>query len=159
MKELLSFSSDLFCTLCPVLVHMCTTSIRSYSWSANICGVKEWLLYRPGQEAMLKDKWGHLPSDVTSLSLRDVHTYPAASSAATPLRVIQRAGQVLFVPRQVQTHTLTHTHTHTLSLSLSHTHSLVNILSHIHFLSHTQRYHKHQTEIKLKDGSVVSKLR
>ncbi|XP_040287579.1 2-oxoglutarate and iron-dependent oxygenase JMJD4 isoform X2 [Bufo bufo] len=63
---------------------------RSYSWSANICGRKKWLLLPPGQEEDLRDCSGHLPYDVTALSLQN--------RCPPPLEVIQEAGEVIFVP-------------------------------------------------------------
>ena len=72
---------------------------RSYSWSTNVCGCKEWLLYPPGQEAYLYDSLGNLPFDVTSTDLEDSRRYPNASKACRPIRVIQNAGETIFVPR------------------------------------------------------------
>ncbi|KAM3910221.1 2-oxoglutarate and iron-dependent oxygenase JMJD4 [Leptodactylus fuscus] len=63
---------------------------RSYSWSANICGRKKWLLFPPGQEERLRDRSGHLPYDVTTPSLQN--------SCPPPLEVIQEAGEIIFVP-------------------------------------------------------------
>ncbi|XP_044150048.1 2-oxoglutarate and iron-dependent oxygenase JMJD4 isoform X1 [Bufo gargarizans] len=63
---------------------------RSYSWSANICGRKKWLLLPPGQEEDLRDCSGHLPYDVTALSLQN--------RCPPPLEVIQEAGEIIFVP-------------------------------------------------------------
>lgn len=72
---------------------------RSYSWSANVCGVKEWLLCRPGEEDKLRDKMGNLPADITSKELADRSLYPNAHKALPFLRVIQNPGEVIFVPR------------------------------------------------------------
>ena len=61
---------------------------RSFSWSANVCGRKKWLLYPPGVECHLKHKTGQLPFDINSdvgLNLK-------------PIEVIQETGQVVFVP-------------------------------------------------------------
>ena len=78
---------------------MCHALSRSYSWSANICGMKEWLLYPPGEENLLRDSLGNLPLDVTSDSLTDRTQYHRAHLAKKPLRVIQGPGEVIFVPR------------------------------------------------------------
>lgn len=71
---------------------------RSYSWSANICGRKKWLLYPPGQEEFLRDCCGNLAYDVTSPALQDQQYFPRFSQACRPLEVIQEAGEILFVP-------------------------------------------------------------
>ncbi|MBN3299281.1 JMJD4 protein, partial [Amia calva] len=71
---------------------------RSYSWSANVCGRKKWLLYPPGQEEYLKDCHGNLAFDVTSPVLQDEKLYPQYHKACQPLEVIQEAGEVIFVP-------------------------------------------------------------
>ncbi|XP_062850650.1 2-oxoglutarate and iron-dependent oxygenase JMJD4 [Trichomycterus rosablanca] len=71
---------------------------RSYSWSANVCGRKRWLLYPPGQEDFLRDSKGNLAYDVTAPVLQDKLHYPRFSEACAPLEVIQEAGEILFVP-------------------------------------------------------------
>lgn len=71
---------------------------RSYSWSANICGRKKWLLYPPGQEDFLRDTHGNLPYDVTSAELRDGGLFPHFEEACQPLEIIQEAGEIIFVP-------------------------------------------------------------
>jgi hypothetical protein len=76
--------------------------LRSYSWSVNICGKKEWLLYQPGDEEYLRDKYGNLPIDVMSSDLHDKSLYPHAHKAKPPLRIIQEAGEAIFIPRQIQ---------------------------------------------------------
>ena len=72
---------------------------RSYSWSANVCGCKEWLFYPPGEEEHLRDKFGHLPFDVTSIDLDNREMYPDLHKSTGPIRVIQRSGEIIFVPR------------------------------------------------------------
>lgn len=71
---------------------------RSYSWSANICGRKKWLLYPPGQEEFLRDTHGNLAYDVTSSELQDKGLYPHTGEACQPLEIIQEAGEIIFVP-------------------------------------------------------------
>ncbi|XP_064396035.1 2-oxoglutarate and iron-dependent oxygenase JMJD4-like isoform X2 [Halichondria panicea] len=71
---------------------------RSYSWSANVCGCKEWLLFPPGEEELLKDKFGHLPFDVTSRELENKELYPNVHKSRGPIRVVQRSGEIIFVP-------------------------------------------------------------
>ena len=80
---------------------MVTIHFRSYSWSTNVCGRKEWLLYPPGEENHLRDKLGNLPFDVTSPEMKDSGKYPNAHKAKKPLRVIQGVGETIFVPRYV----------------------------------------------------------
>ena len=72
---------------------------RSYSWSANICGRKKWIIYPPGEEENLKDKFGNLPFDVTSEDLKDVKIFPNFKKTAKPIEIIQEEGEVLFMPR------------------------------------------------------------
>lgn len=71
---------------------------RSYSWSANICGRKKWLLYPPGQEEFLRDCHGNLAYDVTAAALQDKGQFPHFQEACQPLEIIQEAGEIIFVP-------------------------------------------------------------
>lgn len=71
---------------------------RSYSWSANICGRKKWLLYPPGQEEFLRDCHGNLAYDVTAPVLQDKGLYAQFEEACQPLEIIQEAGEIIFVP-------------------------------------------------------------
>ena len=68
---------------------------QSYSWSANICGLKKWILYAPGEEDNLRDKFGELPFDVT---LKENKSFTSASISPQPLTVYQREGEIIFVP-------------------------------------------------------------
>ncbi|KAJ7415209.1 JmjC domain-containing protein 4 [Willisornis vidua] len=71
---------------------------RSYSWSANICGRKKWLLYPAGQEEFLKDLHGNLPFDVTAPSLQDSRVYPRYGQSQPPLEILQEPGEIVFIP-------------------------------------------------------------
>ncbi|XP_069503184.1 2-oxoglutarate and iron-dependent oxygenase JMJD4 [Ambystoma mexicanum] len=71
---------------------------RSYSWSANVCGRKKWLLFPPGQEEYLRDCNGNLPYDVTSPDLQDSSIYPSFRQSVQPIEVIQEDGEMIFVP-------------------------------------------------------------
>ncbi|XP_071943049.1 2-oxoglutarate and iron-dependent oxygenase JMJD4-like [Antedon mediterranea] len=71
---------------------------RSFSWSANICGSKRWLIYPPGEEEFLRDKYGNLPFDVTSSEMNDKTKFPKLSQLKQCIEVIQRAGEVIFIP-------------------------------------------------------------
>ena len=75
--------------------------LRSYSWSANVCGRKEWLLYPPGEEELLRDTLGNLPFDVCGPEMEDRRRFPRVGEACKPIRVVQEAGEVIFVPRCV----------------------------------------------------------
>lgn len=64
---------------------------QSYSWSANICGLKKWIFLFPGEENKLKDNFGNLPFDITSLleeNKKEVKFFT----------VYQKTGEVIFVP-------------------------------------------------------------
>ncbi|XP_047393562.1 2-oxoglutarate and iron-dependent oxygenase JMJD4 isoform X3 [Sciurus carolinensis] len=83
--------------------HLCRSPFhadifRSFSWSANICGRKKWLLFPPGQEEALRDCRGGLPYDVTSPALLDARLHPTLQHSSPPLEVTQEAGEVVFVP-------------------------------------------------------------
>ncbi|KAG6927510.1 jumonji domain containing 4 [Chelydra serpentina] len=71
---------------------------RSYSWSANICGKKKWLLYPPRQEEYLRDRHGNLPFDVTAPGLQDSGVYPRYAQSGPPVEIIQEAGEIVFIP-------------------------------------------------------------
>ncbi|XP_041046592.1 2-oxoglutarate and iron-dependent oxygenase JMJD4 isoform X3 [Carcharodon carcharias] len=71
---------------------------RSYSWSANVCGRKKWLLFPPGQEEHLKDRSGNLVYDAQSPNLQDRNHYPNYSQCCQPIEVVQEVGEVIFVP-------------------------------------------------------------
>ncbi|XP_066928511.1 2-oxoglutarate and iron-dependent oxygenase JMJD4-like [Clytia hemisphaerica] len=63
---------------------------RSYSWSANVCGLKKWIFFPPGEEDKLRDNFGNLPFDVSSLSLDEMDI--------TYFVTFQKSGEVIFVP-------------------------------------------------------------
>ncbi|KAI8870836.1 Clavaminate synthase-like protein [Ramicandelaber brevisporus] len=76
---------------------------RSFSWSSNICGIKVWVMFPPGQEQLYASSSS--PSD----GILSEMVYDARSSVQTnaefPLLgaakrfvVVQRPGQTLFVP-------------------------------------------------------------
>nr|XP_002119797.1 jmjC domain-containing protein 4-like isoform X1 [Ciona intestinalis] len=64
---------------------------RSYSWSANICGRKKWVMFPPSEEEKLKDINGHLPFDIRDIISDDV-------IKPTHIEVEQEAGEIMFVP-------------------------------------------------------------
>lgn len=61
--------------------------VQSYSWSTNICGKKRWLLFPPGEEEKLMDRFGNFPEDVNDLCKNVQH-----------FEVLQNAGDAVFVP-------------------------------------------------------------
>ncbi|XP_013415112.1 jmjC domain-containing protein 4 [Lingula anatina] len=71
---------------------------RSYSWSANVCGRKKWLLYPPGEEECFTNRFGKLVFDVCSPELDDVTSFPKYRNLQRQYTIIQEAGQVIFVP-------------------------------------------------------------
>ncbi|KAJ1728414.1 hypothetical protein LPJ72_005487 [Coemansia sp. Benny D160-2] len=66
----------------------------SYSWSANICGTKRWILVPPGQEPLFTDA---LNNTVYNLLDYDDTQFPRLHELHT-LEVVQRAGEIVFVP-------------------------------------------------------------
>uniref|UniRef100_A0A8D2P5X1 Jumonji domain-containing protein 4 n=1 Tax=Zosterops lateralis melanops TaxID=1220523 RepID=A0A8D2P5X1_ZOSLA len=71
---------------------------RSYSWSANVCGRKRWLLFPPGQEELLRDPRGNLPFDLTAPQLREPGVCPRSRPIPAPLEILQGPGEIVFVP-------------------------------------------------------------
>ncbi len=67
----------------------------SYSWSVNICGEKKWILFPPGEERKLKNKFGNLPHDVSYLE--DPNNNEGNGNLKFIL-VIQNVGDAIFVP-------------------------------------------------------------
>ena len=68
----------------------------SYSWSANICGEKMWLFLPPGDEVCFEDINGKLAPDITHINNNDL--YPRSHESKQPIRVVQSAGEIIFVP-------------------------------------------------------------
>ncbi|KAG0364792.1 hypothetical protein BC939DRAFT_442984 [Gamsiella multidivaricata] len=67
---------------------------RSYSWSANICGVKKWTLFPPGQEHLFRDSLKNTVYDIENV---DPVQFPDFNKAKR-FTVYQQPGQTLFVP-------------------------------------------------------------
>ncbi|XP_028175656.1 2-oxoglutarate and iron-dependent oxygenase JMJD4 homolog isoform X1 [Ostrinia furnacalis] len=61
---------------------------RSFSWSINIIGRKKWILFPPGEETKLKDKFGRLPMQFNE------KTHPGVKY----FEVTQDEGDAIFVP-------------------------------------------------------------
>ncbi|KAF9432994.1 hypothetical protein BGZ76_010020 [Entomortierella beljakovae] len=67
---------------------------RSYSWSANICGVKKWTLFPPNQEHLFCDS---LKNNVYDIQNVDSSQFPRFHEAKR-FTIYQQPGQTLFVP-------------------------------------------------------------
>lgn len=67
---------------------------NSYSWSVNVFGRKKWLLFPPGEEEYIKDKFGNLPYDL----MPDGSTPADCISNSKYFEVIQHSGEAIFVP-------------------------------------------------------------
>lgn len=85
------------------------TNHRSYSWSSNICGIKKWTLFPPGQEDLLKDRLNNFAYDIRSI---DESQFPNFEKARR-IVLYQRDGETLFVPsgwfhQVLYAHTLAH---------------------------------------------------
>lgn len=73
-----------------------TDVAKSYSWSANVCGQKKWLLLPPQYAGFLQDRYGQ---GTASTFDEDPTLYPNIGSAWNKaLRVYQEAGDIIFVP-------------------------------------------------------------
>ncbi|XP_035204401.1 2-oxoglutarate and iron-dependent oxygenase JMJD4-like [Stegodyphus dumicola] len=62
----------------------------SYSWSANVCGRKKWLLFPPGTEELLLDDTKKIPYSVNEKELQHL--------CIPHLNVVQETGEIIFVP-------------------------------------------------------------
>ncbi|CAI5741856.1 unnamed protein product [Hyaloperonospora brassicae] len=70
---------------------------RSYSWSVNICGRKEWIFYPPDDEEKLKDRFGRFVVPDVTAEVIDETKYPLFHEAKL-MYVVQEAGDAIFVP-------------------------------------------------------------
>ncbi|KAL3933115.1 MAG: hypothetical protein SGPRY_000429 [Prymnesium sp.] len=88
--------------------------LNSFSWSANVCGVKHWLLFPPSVTPLLKDGSGQLVPDArpqAASAARDSRWPGLPRALSSSVEIVQRAGEVVFVPSgwHHQVHNLTHT--------------------------------------------------
>lgn len=67
---------------------------RSYSWSSNICGIKKWTFFPPGQEGLFKDKYGNMVYDIRRVNPKDFPLF----SRAKRIILYQKDGETVFVP-------------------------------------------------------------
>ncbi|KAG0319714.1 JmjC domain-containing protein 4 [Linnemannia gamsii] len=67
---------------------------RSYSWSANICGVKKWTLFPPNQEHLFQDQLHNTVYDIENV---DPIQFPNFHKAKR-FTIYQQPGHTLFVP-------------------------------------------------------------
>ncbi|CAH0486335.1 unnamed protein product [Peronospora farinosa] len=70
---------------------------RSYSWSVNVCGRKQWILFHPNDEPKLKDRFGHFVIPDVTATMIDKENYPHFYEAK-PVYVVQETGDAIFVP-------------------------------------------------------------
>ncbi len=61
-------------------------------------GRKRWLLFPPGEEAHLKDRFGNLAYDATSNDIYDKVNFPMCDSPGKSYDIIQETGEAIFVP-------------------------------------------------------------
>ena len=64
----------------------------------NVCGRKRWLLFPPGEEACLQDRFGKLTYDATVPELQDEKMYPRYKALCRSEEIIQEAGEAIFIP-------------------------------------------------------------
>ncbi|KAI3892941.1 hypothetical protein MKX03_037505 [Papaver bracteatum] len=69
---------------------------RSYSWSANVCGRKKWLLLSPSQSQLVFDR--HMKSSVYDIFEDVSETKFPGFNKAIWLECIQEQNEVIFVP-------------------------------------------------------------
>ncbi|KAJ1999519.1 hypothetical protein GGI04_004540 [Coemansia thaxteri] len=67
---------------------------RSYSWSANICGEKRWILVPPGQTHLFTDRLGNWVHNILDY---DQRAFPRLGELKK-FEVVQKPGEALFVP-------------------------------------------------------------
>ncbi|PNF41555.1 JmjC domain-containing protein 4 [Cryptotermes secundus] len=70
----------------------------SFSWSVNVCGRKRWLLFPPGEELCLQDRFGQLIYDATAPELQDEKKYPRYKELCSSEEIIQETGEAIFIP-------------------------------------------------------------
>ncbi|CAI5745626.1 unnamed protein product [Peronospora destructor] len=70
---------------------------RSYSWSVNVCGRKQWILFHPNDERKLKDRFGRFVIPDVTATVTDKENYPHFHEAK-PVYVVQETGDAIFVP-------------------------------------------------------------
>lgn len=72
---------------------------RSFSWSANVVGVKHWKLLPPSSAHLLYDRYGRNTAPSLDVTAVDAEVYPGLEEAQLHVvTVFQRAGQVMFIP-------------------------------------------------------------
>ncbi|KAG0345067.1 JmjC domain-containing protein 4 [Podila humilis] len=67
----------------------------SYSWSANICGIKKWTLFPPGQEHLFQDTLHNSVYDIDNPE--NIKQFPNFDKAIK-FELFQNPGETLFVP-------------------------------------------------------------
>jgi hypothetical protein len=64
----------------------------------NVCGRKRWLLFPPGEEVCLQDRFGQLAYDATAPEVEDEKMYPRYKDLCNCEEIIQEAGEAIFIP-------------------------------------------------------------
>ncbi|KAG2214205.1 hypothetical protein INT46_010440 [Mucor plumbeus] len=67
---------------------------RSFSWSSNICGIKKWTIFPPGQEDLYKDKFSNSVYDVRDVDLTQFTKFDQVKKIV----IYQKDGETVFVP-------------------------------------------------------------
>lgn len=75
-----------------------TDVFDSYSWSANICGLKKWIMFPPDEGDNLRDVFGNIAYDVLSPDMDDESVYANYSKVKRKVEFVQQPGEVIFVP-------------------------------------------------------------
>ncbi|KAJ2551845.1 hypothetical protein EV175_003538 [Coemansia sp. RSA 1933] len=68
----------------------------SYSWSANICGTKRWILIPPGQDHLFSDGLGQTVYSLQE-GAHDAKRFPRLDELQT-VEIVQQPGEIVFVP-------------------------------------------------------------
>lgn len=67
---------------------------RSFSWSSNICGIKKWTIFPPGQEDLYKDKFSNSVYDIRDVDLAQFTKFDRVKKVV----IYQKDGETVFVP-------------------------------------------------------------
>ncbi|KAJ3017491.1 JmjC domain-containing protein 4 [Thoreauomyces humboldtii] len=79
--------------------------LHSFSWSANIVGTKTWVFFPPSQTPHLTNASGTVVTDIRTAAKAE---FPEFHCKTNPVTVVQRPGELVFVPsgwwHQVENH-------------------------------------------------------
>lgn len=71
-----------------------TDVFGSFSWSANICGTKKWLIIPPGNESKLKS----LNNNQMPHNFYSIPNFYSELQSMNGLEVIQNSGEIIYIP-------------------------------------------------------------